>query len=40
MVTSGGREMTDPSDVGFSCAEPELVVELLSEKEGGGQDGA
>lgn len=32
--------MTDPSEVGFSYAEPELLVELLSEKKGGGRDGA
>lgn len=37
---SGCREVTDPAEVGFGCAGPDLVVELLSEKQGGGQDAA
>lgn len=33
MVTSGCREVTDPVELGFGCAGPDLVVELLSEVE-------
>lgn len=30
-MTSGCREVTDPVELGFGCAGPDLVVELLSE---------
>ena len=40
MRTSSCREVTDPAELGFGPAGPDLVVELFSEKRGGRRDGA